>query len=297
MRDWKSVDESVLREEARQRLTSAMPPLVAPTAELLASAEEFLLSRWRDRAREFGRPAPETLEGACKFASLFVQAVFGGSIHGNSEHQVNMVPIPGGEVLVDLVRSGPPPLALDKDFWANPEHVESVASCLPRVMEWAEGFLSRLTAARVMTETVAPDPGRRDEVLRLAEAYLTVEDSEQDEEYGDGTDRMARREEIGLKLCGLIAGAGQALEQEDAGLKAGREDARAEALLREALEKIAREDTIDVCVRTKVHQGGMMDRYYEEQPGRWAKIALTALQALSKPSLPEKQEDNEGPRP
>lgn len=114
----------------------------------LDAAKAFVRARWRERAAERGMPDPgDDLAGACKFASLFAQAVFGGDLRGNYDHQ--FVVIDGIVIdlceeasdVRDLVRRGSDPHRHDPEFWGNPDHQESLASCQPRVARWVEQYL------------------------------------------------------------------------------------------------------------------------------------------------------------
>jgi hypothetical protein len=130
--------------------TSSFP--IPATVENVEKARAFLIKKWKERSKEMLRPAPEDLTGACKFASLFAQKVFGGEIRGNWHHQ--FVVLAGGEKL-DLTAG----LTRDRidyrhdpEFWNNPEHIRSMQSCLPRVEAWANEFVkSNLNEYLTMT--------------------------------------------------------------------------------------------------------------------------------------------------
>jgi len=109
------------------------------TSEWIAKAREFLLEKWSERVRELGRKQPADLSGACKFSSLFGKEVFGLDIQGNWDHQFNV--LPDGSPL-DLGEQGDSH-EHDEEFFGNPEHRESMKSCMPRVRGWAEEFRRR----------------------------------------------------------------------------------------------------------------------------------------------------------
>lgn len=117
------------------------------TRLLVADARQHALSMWRERALERGEAAPTDLSGSCKFVSIFVKLIFGGSIEGNASHQFNR--LCNGEIL-DLNRDAADVALLDRPyfhdttFFGNPEHIESLGSCVPRSQRWAELFLASL---------------------------------------------------------------------------------------------------------------------------------------------------------
>lgn len=136
--------------------------LLQPTPANIAKAREFFTAKWKQRAAEFGRPEPVDLEGACKFASLFAQTLFGGEIQGNYWHQ--FVSLPDGKIL-DLTEGSvnSDDYSHDEDFWDNPEHQESTNSCKPRVAEWIAEFRGSKTAAETMTQ--APEIERTQDAV------------------------------------------------------------------------------------------------------------------------------------
>ena len=108
------------------------------TEEWIGRAKKFLREKWAQRNDEMGRgEIPSNLEGACKFASLFAKELFGGRIVGNPEHQV----VQHVYQIIDLTdRYDPNTFRHDKEWFGNPEHQESMQSCMPRVKQWAEEF-------------------------------------------------------------------------------------------------------------------------------------------------------------
>jgi hypothetical protein len=121
------------------------------TDEWVQRAEEFLREKWAERHREKGREGePPDLSGACKFASLFAQKLFGGRIRGNPLHQVVKTP----HRIIDLTgQFDPNTFHHDKEWFGNPAHEESMQSCTPRVNRWVEEF-----KAKYGTEEQAPEP-------------------------------------------------------------------------------------------------------------------------------------------
>lgn len=125
--------------------TSA-PAKLEATPENLQRASEFVLKKWRERAAERGYPEPEDLSSSCKFSSLFAQAIFGGQIQGHYEHQYVVL---NGEI-IDLnkdaadVKAMDDPHDHDESWFGNDEHIDSMESCKPRVMDWVREFRAGL---------------------------------------------------------------------------------------------------------------------------------------------------------
>jgi hypothetical protein len=139
------------------------------TDEWIGKAKEFLKEKWAQRHTEMQREGvPTDLKGACKFASLFAQKVFGGKIYGNPEHQVVKTP----QRMIDLTDIfDPNTFYHDKEWFGNPEHEESMQSCMPRVNQWYEEFRQkypmdseqgneRITAAAKSKVQVEPLPAK-----------------------------------------------------------------------------------------------------------------------------------------
>lgn len=114
-----------------------------------ALAKTFVFRKWCDLAQERGLARPDDLSGACKYGSLFMNSVFGGSIRGHYQHQYNLI---GGR-LVDLshdaadVGAMSHPYLHEPDFFAMPSLHSSLDGCLPRVDEWVVEFLIEIDAA------------------------------------------------------------------------------------------------------------------------------------------------------
>ncbi|MGZ4978496.1 MAG: transcriptional regulator, partial [Methylobacter sp.] len=71
---------------------------LAYSYERFAQAKVFVFRKWCEQAAERGALAPSDLSGSCKYGSLFMNQVFGGTICGHYEHQYNVI---GGRI-VDL---------------------------------------------------------------------------------------------------------------------------------------------------------------------------------------------------
>jgi len=125
--------------------------LVQPTSRNINKFVTFLREKWNARSKErydsWGdtqdKPwqPPTTLEGACKFTSLFANRLFGGRMRGNEHHQY--VELPNGKIIDPVpVPDMKDPQYHDDEFWMNPEHKQSLESCLPRVKGWVNEFMS-----------------------------------------------------------------------------------------------------------------------------------------------------------
>lgn len=157
-------DTTKLAQENSQRL--------APTPENVDKAKQFIFDKWQQRAVEYGREeVPFDLSGACKFASLFAQQVFGGNLKGNKLHQF----VELENQIIDLtagsrdVASMPTPYHHDKGFWGNAEHMRSLRSCSPRVSDWANEFLNKVSNEKkiVAGTTLAEDLNLRQKLTSL----------------------------------------------------------------------------------------------------------------------------------
>ncbi|WP_374335685.1 transcriptional regulator [Methyloversatilis sp.] len=109
-------------------------------------AKSFVFRKWCEMANERALQAPDDLSGACKYGSLFMNRVFGGSIRGHFQHQYNYI---GGRI-VDLGHDAADVGAMPQPYLHEPEFFEllslqrSLAGCLPRVDGWVIEFLAEL---------------------------------------------------------------------------------------------------------------------------------------------------------
>ncbi|MBN3760877.1 hypothetical protein [Burkholderia sp. Ac-20365] len=132
----------------------------AATAEQVAIARHVLVDGWRERARERDQLPPQDMAGSCKFATLFFKLAFGGMIEGAYEHQFNVLDgckfdLSGQDLYADV--------GFDAEFLGNEEHLDSLRSCLPRVLKWMsrfDGLLSRRKWAPVAMFDGQPLPKR-----------------------------------------------------------------------------------------------------------------------------------------
>lgn len=119
--------------------------------ERFALAKIFVFRKWCEQAAERQVLAPIDLSGSCKYGSLFINQVFGGSICGHYEHQYNLI---GGRI-VDLSHDALDvgriinPYLHEPDYFSIPEKRASLNSCLPRVERWVVQFLLEIESRRI----------------------------------------------------------------------------------------------------------------------------------------------------
>jgi hypothetical protein len=108
-----------------------------------AAAKSWMFDQWTDFAAERGLARPVDLSGSCKYGSIFVQSVFGGSIRGHFEHQYNFL---GGRLVdmshdaLDVGRMRNPYLH-EPEYFNIPELQTSLATCVARAERWADEFV------------------------------------------------------------------------------------------------------------------------------------------------------------
>jgi hypothetical protein len=124
--------------------TQNQPPLLTYSYERFAQAKVFVFRKWCELAIERHKKIPTDLSGSCKYGSLFMNRVFGGSICGHYQHQYNLIE---GRIVdlshdaIDVGRMRHPYLH-EADFFTIPEKQASLNSCLPRVDNWVIQFLA-----------------------------------------------------------------------------------------------------------------------------------------------------------
>jgi hypothetical protein len=127
-------------------MSSHFPIEASP--ENIMLAKDFVFRKWLERATEMGLQEPEDLSGSCKFTSMFAQKVFGGRIRGNYHHQ--FVELENGEILDlnmdarDVKSLGELAYYHDRRFFGNPDHRESLKSCMFRVQTWVTEFITEI---------------------------------------------------------------------------------------------------------------------------------------------------------
>lgn len=130
--------------------------LLPPTPENIERAKQFAFQKWieyhEERKARCGPRVnyrmPHDLTNACKFTSLFARAIFGGRLRGNEAHQ--FVQLADGTI-IDLNIDAEDVQQLEDyahrhevGFWGNPDHKDSVDSCVPRVDRWVNEFISNI---------------------------------------------------------------------------------------------------------------------------------------------------------
>jgi hypothetical protein len=114
------------------------------SAANFAHAKLFFFGKWCERSAQRELPAPLDLSGACKYGSLFMLCVFGGSLRGHYQHQYNFI---DGR-LVDLSHDAADvgrmshPYLHEPDYFRIPEQQASLDLCLPHAQAWAIQFVA-----------------------------------------------------------------------------------------------------------------------------------------------------------
>jgi hypothetical protein len=121
---------------------------IAYSYERFAQAKAFVFRKWCEQAIERRLLPPTDLSGSCKFGSLFINQVFGGSICGHYEHHYNVI---DGRIVdlshdsMDVGRITNPYLH-EPEYFNIPEKQASLDSCLPRVERWVNEFLKEINS-------------------------------------------------------------------------------------------------------------------------------------------------------
>lgn len=119
-------------------------------AAVLDDASAYLLRCWRERARELhaATPPPSDLTGACKFAAVFAQTLFGGEVRGNWYH---LFCVQENGQRIDLTNNvqfaGGIPLGLENRARQLGLHVRDIYEHDPRLFRETE-FLAALASTR-----------------------------------------------------------------------------------------------------------------------------------------------------
>ncbi len=129
---------------AHEAITSGHISLLYLSAEELIRARAFVFAKWCERAAERGEPVPVDLSRACKYGSLFMQSIYGGSIAGNYQHQYNIIDghqIDLSDTAIDVLAMSHP-YHHEAELFLIEEHLASMASCRPRVAAWVVAYSS-----------------------------------------------------------------------------------------------------------------------------------------------------------
>ncbi|MFA5490203.1 MAG: hypothetical protein WC284_13455 [Candidimonas sp.] len=135
--------ELAINEISKSYLKKSSHGILEPTPKNIQMAKNFVLMKWKERAKEKKLPLPVDLSNACKFNTLFIKKIFGGKIKGNYNHQYNVI---DGKI-IDLSDDSSDVILMNKPyehdeiFFGNPEHIESLKSCQNRVDQWVDEFL------------------------------------------------------------------------------------------------------------------------------------------------------------
>lgn len=127
--------------------TSTKPAQIDYSYENFALAKAFVFRKWCEQANERQKLPPKDLSGSCKYGSLFMNQLFGGEIHGNYQHQYNIIDGRIVDLSHDALDVGKinNPYLHEPDFFKIPEKHASLNGCLPRVGHWVNQFLDELS--------------------------------------------------------------------------------------------------------------------------------------------------------
>lgn len=133
--------------------TSSCPGPVAYDYARFAAAKVWFFERWVDMAQEHGRVKPSDLSGSCKYGSIFMRTVFGGSIRGHYEHQYNFIDgrlVDLSHDALDVGRMRNPYLH-EPDYFAIAELQAALDLCAPRAKLWADQFIAICSPSSPLT--------------------------------------------------------------------------------------------------------------------------------------------------
>ena len=131
---------------------------LACTGTHFLHAKDFVFRKWCELAVERNVVAPVDLSGSCRYGSLFMHRVFGGSLRGHFQHQYNYI----DHRVVDLSHDAADVGAMTHPYLHEPDYFEldslqdSLAGCLPRVDRWVLEFLAEVDARQQCP--AGPDP-------------------------------------------------------------------------------------------------------------------------------------------
>ena len=117
-------------------------------------AKVFVFRKWCELAAERQACPPGDLSGSCKYGSLFMNQVFGGSICGHYEHQYNMIQGRIVDLSHDALDVGKiiNPYLHEPDYFAIPERQDALDDCLPRVACWVAQFLAEIAGEHLQED-------------------------------------------------------------------------------------------------------------------------------------------------
>jgi hypothetical protein len=121
-------------------------------------AKAFVFRQWCAWAVQREAPAPLDLSGACKYGSLFMCRVYGGSIQGHYQHQYNHINGQRVDLSYDAadVAGMAQPYLHEPLYFDIPEGQRALAGCLPRVDHWVSLYLAEDRARQALTPESNP---------------------------------------------------------------------------------------------------------------------------------------------
>lgn len=117
--------------------------LIQYSDEEFKKAKCFVFEKWKQRAIDSNEDVPTDLSRSCKYGTLFMNTIYGGSIQGHYQHQYNVI----DNHIVDLSDNAADVLRLlnpyhhDAEFFKIPEQIASLNCCIPRVDQWVAEFM------------------------------------------------------------------------------------------------------------------------------------------------------------
>jgi hypothetical protein len=112
------------------------------SAAHFAHSKVFVFRQWCDLAAWRGVPEPSDLSGACKYGSLFMWRLFGGTIRGHWQHQFNHIDGRQVDLSHDAFDVGAMVRPYDHEplYFDMPESRAALQACLPRVDDWVQRY-------------------------------------------------------------------------------------------------------------------------------------------------------------
>ncbi|PXW94371.1 hypothetical protein C7444_11470 [Sphaerotilus hippei] len=112
-------------------------------------AKAFMFRMWCEWAAQREAVPPPDLSGACKYGSLLMCRLFGGSIRGHYQHQYNDIDGLHLDLSHDAadVAAMRDPYLHEPLYFAIPEGQQALQGCLPRVDAWVLRYLDERLAS------------------------------------------------------------------------------------------------------------------------------------------------------
>jgi hypothetical protein len=130
------------KQISRNWLLDDLEGIIEPTEYNLKIMQKFCMDMWKKRAEERQVEVPKDLTNSCKFTSIFLRHFIGGEIGANECHQFVIKDNDIFDLNKDAcdVLNMKEPYFQDYEFIGNPEHIESIETCIPRIEKWIEVF-------------------------------------------------------------------------------------------------------------------------------------------------------------